>query len=73
MSHNPWSMHASVFDTVPSEPYIGRSPSDEVVRNATRKYIVADFVKNGKKYAPNDYDRVHRYITETSPLNSKAR
>lgn len=72
MSRNLWSRHAPTFDNAPDEPYLGRRPSDEMVRTATRRYIVADFVKNGKNYAPNDYDRVYRYITETSPLNSKA-
>jgi len=71
MSRNPWSLHAPTFDNVPAEPYLGRAPSDEVVRASTRKYIVADFVKNGKKYSPNDYERVRQYVTETSPLNNK--
>jgi len=73
MSRNPWALHNSVFDTVADEPYIGRRPSDDVVRAATRKYITADFVKNGKKYSPSDYERVRQYITETSPLNSTVR
>ena len=73
MSRNPWAIHNSVFDTSVKDPFIGRRPLDEVVRESTRKYIVADFVKNGKKYSPEDYERVRQYITETSPLNNTAR
>ena len=73
MSRNPWALHNSVFDTESDEPYIGRRPSDEVVRTATRKYIVSDFSQKGKNYSPEDYDRVRNYLTETSPLNTKAR
>ncbi len=64
---------SKTFDDAPRKPYLGRVPSDEVVRTATRKYITADFVKNGKKYSPSDYERVRQYITETSPLNNTAR
>jgi hypothetical protein len=31
---------------------------DETVRDSTLNYIQADFKKNGRKYAPDDRDRV---------------
>lgn len=70
MSRNPWAIHNSVFDTSVKDPYIGRRPSDAVVRAQTQKYIVADFYKNGHKYAEADYVRVHKYIEETSALKA---
>ena len=76
MSKAHWDRCRPIVPTVGAvndEPYIGRRPTDDVVREATRKYITADFVTNGKKYSPSDYERVRQYITATSPLNSAVR
>jgi len=71
MSKAHWDRCRPIVPTVGAvndEPYIGRRPTDDVVRAATRRYVFADFVRNGHKYAPSDYTRVHAYIEETSTL-----
>jgi len=41
-----------------SKPYIGRAPTDEVVREQTMKYIRDDYNKNCGKMSQADVNRI---------------
>ena len=39
-----------------------KPPSDETVREASLRYIKADFFANWKKYSPEDFARIEKLI-----------